>query len=293
MTIDLTTGAARPGDDVRHIDTSLIDVPEGRRVLDPDWVATLAADFLVRGQQTAIELIQRGDRFQLVYGGHRLAAAAAAEWTTIRAIVRQPGEFVSAAQVKLAEIVENFMRRELSVLDRAFDVAAWREIFEAINGEVKRGGDRRRKQSLKSETLIDDAALDVLSTVFADNFTAAAQKALRLSKAAVFRSLKIASLGEHSRRRISLLPIADNQTELLALCGEPAARQSLIIDKLIDGAVSVADAISIIDNLAPEQPLEVWERMSERFSRLTPAAQHQFFALHEDAIRQWIASRKG
>ncbi|MBN9333264.1 ParB N-terminal domain-containing protein [Devosia sp.] len=288
----MTTGAARPGDDVRHIDTLLIDVPEGRRVLDPDWVSTLAADFRLRGQQTAIELIQRGDRFQLVYGAHRLDAAKVAEWTSIRAIVRQPGEFISAAQVKLAEIVENFMRRELSVLDRAFDVAAWREIFEAVNGEVKRGGDRRGKQSLKSETLIDDAQLDALSSVFADNFTVAAQKALRLSKAAVFRSLKIARLGEHARQRISLLSIADNQTELLALCEEPSARQALIIDKLLDGAVSVADAIGIIDNLAPEQPAAVWERMSERFARLPSADQHQFFTLHEDAILQWVASRK-
>lgn len=293
MTIELTTGAERPGEDIRDIALDLIDVPSGRRVLDPDWVEALASDFRARGQQTSVEVIARGERFQLVYGGHRFAAAAKNQWPTIRAIVRQPSEFAGAAQIKLAEIVENFFRRELSALDRAFDVAAWREIFEAVNGEVKRGGDRRSKQSRNSATLIDDAALGELSALFADTFTVAAQKALRLSRDAVFRSLKIARLGQRVRQRISLLPIANNQSDLLALQAQPVARQDAIIDRLLDGAASVADAIAIIDDKPPMPVMAKWERVSETFSRLPAAEQANFFSLHEDAILQWVASRKG
>jgi len=276
----------------RDIAIELVDVLPGRRALDPNWVETLAADFKERGQRTPIEVIQRGDRFQLVSGGHRVSAGRLNRQATISAIVKQPADFAHDAQIKLAEIVENFMRRELSALDRAFDVAAWREIFELVRGEVKRGGNRRGKvQSLKSETLNGSADLDTISHLFADNFTVAAQKALCLSRAAVFRSLTIAGIGETARQAIALLPIADNQTELLALAAEPEARRATIVEHLVAGAASVADAIAIIDDLAPSLPREPYERISETFSRLKAEQQYRFFDLHEDAIAAWMASR--
>ena len=94
------------------------------------------------------------------------------------------------------------------------------------------------------------------------------------------------------RVRDRLLPIADNQSELLSLVAQPSARQALIIDRLLDGAVSVADAIAIIDDIALPVALTPWEKMSERFSRLAPAQQHQFFDLHKEAILQWVAEQK-
>lgn len=277
--------------DLRDIALSLIDVPQGRRALDPNWVETLAADFKVRGQRTPIEVLENGDRFRLVFGGHRVAARALNGDAFIAAIVKQPKDFANEAEIKLAEIVENFMRRELSVLDRAFDVAAWREVFETVKGTIKPGRKAKTGNSLKSETISDDE-IDHLASQFADGFSEAAQKALQLSRPAVFRYLKIAAIGETNRQRISLLPIADNQSELLSLVAQPSARQARIIDRLVDGATSVADAIAIIDDVAPEVPLAPWERMSERFARLQPSDQHQFFSLHEDVILQWVASRK-
>lgn len=283
---------AAPGDDVRDVPLELIDVPSGRRALDPDWVDTLAAEFATTPQHTAIDLLQRDQRFELVTGGHRYAAKVKAQHATIRAVVWQERDFAHRAQIKLVEIAENFMRRELSALDRAFDVAAWRDVYETLQGAVKRGGDRRSKSKSQVETLIGDEAMSVAAETFAATFTVAAQRALGLSRANVFRSLKIAGLGEAARHRISLLPIADIQSELLALVAEPAARQALIIDKLVDGAASVADAVAIIDDLPPSLQLSAWEKMSERFSRMRAADQHQFFALHEEAILQWVAERK-
>lgn len=284
MRSELTAPPAR-AEDVRDIALDLIDVPAGRRALDPDWVDTLAQEFKMAAQHTAIDVLQHSDRFTLLTGGHRYAAMRRAGRPTIRAQVWQKGDFAHQAQIKLVEIAENFMRRELSVLDRAFDVASWREVFEAVQGAVKPG----RKSKLGTS----DDDLDEISRKFATNFTVAAQRALKLSRDGVFRALKIARLGEAHRQRIALLPIADNQSELLALVSEPVARQALIIEKLIDGAASVADAIAVIDDAPPSLPLAAWEKMSARFSRLAPADQHQFFALHEEAILQWIAERKG
>lgn len=276
----------------REIAVDLIDVLPGRRELDPNWVEALAADFNERGQRTPIEVIARGERFQLVAGRHRIGAVLFNGDLVIKALVKQPEAFATEADIKLAEIVENFMRRELSVLDRAMDVAAWREIFEAVKGTVKRGGDRRSGSKSQVATLIDDADFDAASGRFAANFTDAAQKALGLSKDAIFRALKIARVGESIRQRIALMPIADNQSELLALVGHPAARQASIVDQLVAGAANVADAIAIIDDLPPPETVASWERMSERFSRLNPSHQALFFQLHEESILQWLAGRK-
>lgn len=276
----------------REISIDQIDVLPGRRALDPNWVETLAADFRERGQRTPGEVLVTGDRYRLIVGGHRLAARKHNGDTTFTAIVKLPSAFASEAEIKLAEIVENFMRRELSALDRAFDVADWRDVFEAVKGPVKVGRKAKSGNSLKSET-ISDADLAALSSRFADGFAEAAQRALRLSRPAVFRHLKIAQLGETIRQRIALLPIAENQSELLALVGEPTARRLAIVDRLLEGAANVADAIAILDNTPPAQPMARWEKVSETFSRLPASDQHNFFRLHEDAILQWVASRNG
>lgn len=272
------------------VSIDLIDVLPGRRAIDPNWVEALAADFLQRGQRTPIEVLQIGDRFRLIAGRHRLEAAQRNDAGVIQAIVKQPADFVSEAEIRLAEIVENFMRRDLSALDRAMDVAAWREIYEAINGSVRRGGDRKSKLQIRN--FDPDDALAAAAERFAGNFTEAAQRALRLSRDAIFRALKIARVGETIRQRISLLPIADNQSELLALVAEPPARQLAIVERLEAGAASVADAIAILDNAPPPVVLAAWERMSERFSRMRPEDQNQFFLLHEDAIRRWLDERR-
>lgn len=275
----------------QSIEIAKIDVAGGRRPLDPAWVETLADDFKRRGMRTAIEVLQTDGRYRLVSGAHRLAAQKLNGATEITAVVSQPDDFAGTAEIRMAEIVENFMRRELSVLDRAFDVAAWREIFEAVQGTVGRGGDRRSKSKSQVATLIGDEAVAQASDRFAGNFTAAAQTALGLSRDAIFRSLKIARIGESTRQRIALLPIANNQSELTALAAEPVARQVAIADRLSAGAASVQDALAIIDDLPPVIPPARWEALGERFARLKADEQERFFQLYEDAIVRWVATR--
>lgn len=114
----------------RDVEIALIDIPAGRRALDPNWVEALGADMQENGQRTPVDLVAAGDRFRLVAGGHRLAGRALYKAATVKAVVKQPSDYAHEADIRLAEIVENFMRRELSALDRSFDVAAWRDIFE-------------------------------------------------------------------------------------------------------------------------------------------------------------------
>lgn len=277
----------------REIEIDLIDVPAGRRALDPNWVEALGADFLARGQRTPIEVIAIDGRYRLVAGGHRIAAKRHILAQTITAVVRQPQEYASEAEIKLAEIAENFMRRELSVLDRALDVAAWREIYESAKGAVKRGGDRRSKSKVQVGHLIDAGELDEAAQRFAAGFSEAAQAALRMGHGSIIRALKIAQLDPQVRQQIALHPIADNQSELLALVGATLTQQGIIAQMIVSGqAANVATAMALIEKRPATVPSKPWEKLSDRFSRLKATEQDQFFRLHEDAVVAWMAARK-
>lgn len=274
------------------IEITLIDVPAGRRRLDPTWVETLSDLFSSQGQLSPIELIEQDGRYRLVFGGHRLAAAKLIGWSTIRAVVKDAAAFASEAEITLREITENMARRQLSVLDRSVDIARWREIYEAVNGAVKVG---RRKNSAKL-ALIPAEASEELAAKFAESFSEAAQKAFQLSRRDVFRAMQIATIPSDLRDRIALHAIADNQSELLALAAEPAERQAQIVALLTAEpaqATSVAEAIAIIDRLPKPQRAQAWEKLSDTFSRLKQKDQDRFFELHASAIRRWLANRGG
>ncbi|MES0034741.1 ParB N-terminal domain-containing protein [Mesorhizobium sp. M0046] len=262
---------------------STITVRPGRRKLDPDWVRTIADSFAAEGQHTDIEVVGTEEASTLVFGGHRLAAAQMLGWVRIKAEIRTAAEIADEAQRKLREISENLMRRELSVLDRAVDIAAWREIYEATHLLNTKGGRPRKvdpeETSLKFET----------------SFSEAARKVLDISRPALFRVLKIASIHHAIRELISLHAVADNQSELLALAAEPVVRQGQIAALLTaepPQAGSIADAIAIIDRTAKPAAEPRWQKLATDFSKMKTSEQDRFFELHEAAIQRWMKGRQ-
>lgn len=298
---------------IEDIKTDLIDVPSGRRVVDPDFAKALAEDFLATRQEREIDVIETGKRFRLVAGAHRLEAAKIAR-INIRAKVHDPDEFAGEAAIRLAEISENFKRRELTVLDRAFDVAAWRDVYEQAQGAVKRGGDRRSaaaKSKLQVATEYDpfqpraygetqkrasgEERLEAFAERFASSFTQASTSAFGLSRDAVFRALKIARITQAVRERISLHPIADNQSELLMLCAETVERQASIAGLLLSeppAAHKIADAIALLDRVPVTAKPEPWERVSDQFNKLPDAAKRRFIVENWGLIEEHLAERK-
>lgn len=266
---------------ISDIDVSLVDVAAGRRKLDPAWAAALAELFHTQGQKTPIEVIATGDRYRLVFGLHRLEAARLTK-TAVQAIIKSAEDFASEAEIVLAEITENLARRELSALDRAVDIARWREIYEATH-QLNKGG--RKAKGVDPEEL---------SANFALSFSEAAQQAFGISRRAVFNALKIASIHADVRDRVALHAIADNQSELLAIAAEPPNRQADIVALLVcepPQAGNVTDAIAILDRAPKPQPEPRWQKLSDTFSSLKPAEQTRFFELQEGAIRLWLKER--
>ena len=87
---------------------------------------------------------------------HRLEAAKALSWESIRATVFNG---INADQAQLAEIDENLCRAELGPPEEAAHLAARKAIYLRLHPETGRGGDRSKSQN---ETLapafIDDTA---------------------------------------------------------------------------------------------------------------------------------------
>ena len=276
---------------VTDIAIAAIDVLPGRRKLDPTRIEALSDLLALQGQTVPIEVVARDDRYSLVFGAHRLAAARLLGWPVISAAVKQPSDFADEAEIVLREITENLAHRALSVLDRAVDIARWRKIYEATHAVAKPG--RRPKEMSANFALISEEG-DELSEKFALSFSEAAQKAFGLSRRTVFHATKIASIAADLRDRIALQPVADNQSELLALAAETPDRQAAIVALLTTDppqAGSVAEAIAVIDRMPKPVPAAGWEKVASAFSRLKPRDQARFFELHEAAIQLWLKDR--
>ena len=83
------------------------------RDLDPEHVGRLAASMKERGQLTAIDVVAvDGERFALVAGEHRLAAARELGWSTIAAVISEQAEGASGDQG-----AENVLRKQLTPLE--------------------------------------------------------------------------------------------------------------------------------------------------------------------------------
>ncbi len=271
----------------RLIRANISDIRVGarlRRVL-PDRVEALRASFAEKGQLVPIDLVEVDGGMRLVYGAHRLAARAADGAEDVLAVLHPRGTFGSETELLLREVAENFDRFELTVLERAANVAALRDIHLAEHGQAKRGP--KPKQTV-------DAAIDEISAKLALNFPEVVQRVLKLSRRDVFRALKVASIAPDLRDRLAAHAIADNQSELLAIAAETPARQHRIVELLTADetpADSVAEALAIIDQLPPPVVLRPYERLSEGFSRLKPDERARFFEMHADDIDRWLAAR--
>lgn len=278
------------GLELAGLDLAVIDAGDRLRKVLPARVEALAEDLDERGLLTPVEVVGplEAGGYRLIYGAHRLAAAQRLGWTEILAVIHAPDAFAGEAETRLREIRENLMRFELNPLERAVAIAAWRDIYEAANGKVKRG---RTKKSQDATISSDTPELEAAER-FSASFKEAAQQALGLHKDAVYRALKIATISPEIRDRIADSPLAGNQSELLKLADQSPERQAQIVGLLLAepaAAATVDDAIAILDKTPPAPAPKPWEQLCDRFARLKLADQRRFFAAHRDAIEAWLS----
>ena len=268
---------------IKAIPTATIDASGRLRELRPDWVDTFAADLEAGDELPPIEVVETSSGHRLLVGGHRLAAHLKLGRTEIMADVKDAAAYPDDAACRMREIKENLVRAELTVLDRAVALAEWKRIYELQNPLPKRGRPAAGENGEK------------ISNIFVERFSAAAARALGVTERSVQLAIEIASIDAEVRRKLALQPIADNQSELLALSRVNVARQRQIAQLLLDddsGIDSVADAIAAIDKTPAPARAQAWEKLSNTFSKLKEAQQYAFFDAHSDAIQAWMMSKK-
>jgi predicted transcriptional regulator len=127
----------------RTVPVSAIRVPDGRRRIDSDHVAALVASMRDSGQLTPIRI---GKDRTLIFGAHRLEAALALGWTTIRAEVVDSNE----AQRAMAELDEN-ISKPLPSAERSRLLAELKATRIASDPSLGRGGRRASAGAPRSE----------------------------------------------------------------------------------------------------------------------------------------------
>lgn len=280
---------------VRAIDPTLVDAGSRLRALDPAWVALLAGEISLDGQLVPIRVVERGGRFLLIDGARRLAAVLKIGGQ-VDARVEPEAALADAAVVRLGEIKGNLMRGELTMLERAYYVAAWREVYLSAH-TPKRGPKpkgafhvQRTRNSAEASTPANDDAADPFVLSLAE----AAQQALQISQKTLYRYLEIAKIPSQLGHRLVGHASADSRVELMILAGQTAVRQAIIVDLILsddERIGTIAEAIAHLDGASDIPKLSPPERIHQTFCRLPQPQQEAFFDLNAEAIERWSAAR--
>ena len=252
-------------DKITQIATDKIDIRDDRlRFVDESAVKALVHDINNHGQTQAIEVRKlSGGRFELIDGGHRLAAVEQLGWK-VKAIVRD----CTADEAKLRMALANLARAELSMLDRARHVWRVKSMWQQMNPDRTHGGFREAGECQAA----------TMST-----WTEAIPEAAHLSDRTLARA---AEIGEKIAYRAAIMiydtSIANNQKELLALIKYGPDLQCAIAEKIAAGkAKTVAQGAALVagEPEAVPEPIPVAKqvnKMWQSFEKMTDDARDQF-----------------
>ncbi|MBW8018041.1 MAG: hypothetical protein FVQ82_17875, partial [Planctomycetes bacterium] len=127
---------------VKNISISRIKVKRGRRAINKERVAQIAESITTLGLLHPIAI---NKQYQLVTGRHRLEAYKKLGKKTIPAITTEKG-----LKADLAEIDENLIRQELTVLERAECLKKRKGIYEMMYPPAKGGPGRGHKEKQRN-----------------------------------------------------------------------------------------------------------------------------------------------
>lgn len=263
------------------------------RPTDPAWVDALAASIDQQGLQQPIVVVTKGKGFELLAGGHRLAAAKQLGWSEIDALVHQAKSLKDHERV-LIEITENVVRNELSALDRALKLKVLKAIYLELNPHATRGGDRRREAEL-AESSEQTATIAVW---LGASFGKVAAEQIGLSERLIETAVGMANgLTEDSVDRLRLTTHARHQAGLIALSKLNADQQRVVCDLLADDTSDVAslpEAIAAISGRpAPNAGERFIQSFTNNFGRLKPREKAAIFSAIEAEFLKWHARKGG
>ena len=184
-----------------------INVNAGRREADQEAVQKLADSIFKVGLLNPITVDQE---YTLIAGLHRLEAAKRLGWTEIKCTVSN----LEGLEAELAEIDENFVRKDLSDDEFRELLLRRKEIYEALHPETKQGmrngqtSKNRNLRSLEAKPFAVDTAEKIgvsRATVerqiqTAKNLTSEAKEIIKGNKVSKTDALKLSRLAPDKQR---------------------------------------------------------------------------------------------
>ncbi len=256
-------------------DVALADIYDGNRLreIEPAWAEAMAASMEQGARLPPVVLRQPDPRegikqsYALVSGGHRLAAHRLLGRASIRAEIST----YDALQARLAEVQENLVRHDLNALDRALFIAEHKRVWELLNPEAGRGGDRRSKKAIKGQSLHFGPR----------RFTDEMAEKCGLGERTVKYALALSqALDPEAIRILRGSGIARNASELQRLGSEPAERQVRLAKLLVDGSADTVARARIAAGDAPtgegDPQEELFRRIVSNWQRLDAKGRKRF-----------------
>jgi ParB family chromosome partitioning protein len=211
-----------------------VEIPGGRRAVDPDAVARLKNSIAVVGLQHPITVAKRDGGYRLLAGAHRLTAFRELGMERISANIVELDDL----HAELVELDENLARNELSPAERSAAVARRKAIYETLHPETKHGAIGKGRELPKG-------------AVKADRFSAATAAATGRSERAIqLDAHRGEVLGGETLAKVARTSL-DRGTELDALAKLPVAERQVLVDRAAAGEVVTAQAV-------PAKPPAVW-----------------------------------
>jgi ParB-like chromosome segregation protein Spo0J len=241
-------GTPRVFGDVFAVDAAEVDASKRLRPIDTSWATALGQIVLAEGQLTPIQVSRnrgKGKPWILIAGGHRHAAAELfLDLNPLRAIEVEGGELMQ----RQAEISENLHRRDLNPIDRATFIAELHDVLRARSGLDPSLSPQQIAVNARWQKELAKAAGDAWLTMsHAYGFSDQIAEQSGLSLPTIKRDLMLARrLSPLVVDRLRAHPIARNATQLRALAKLDPAEQTAVVDRLVAGAKSVAEALALL-----------------------------------------------
>lgn len=215
-----------------RIPIDCIRVSENRRPLRD--VKALADSMEEIGLLNPITVRRDGPGYVLVAGLHRLEAAKRLDWLEIEAVVVN----LTDLEAELAEIDENLIRHDLTVLEQSQHLLRRESVLEAMGVRAPVGGQVGNRNAAKNGG-------ETVSPPF--KTTADVAHEMGLSERAAQQRKQIArSIPDDVRDAIRNTDVADSTRELLTLARQDEETQREVAGRIVAGAANVSQALTDI-----------------------------------------------
>ena len=132
-----------------ELEISSIKVTTRLRATSQEKIVDLAASIRGVGLLHPITVSQKGEKYLLLSGHHRLEACKSLGMQTIPATIKEGDELVEA----LVEVEENLVRSDLNAIQTAEHIVRREELLSALGQRSVRGDNRWKRSGLTTEDL--------------------------------------------------------------------------------------------------------------------------------------------